>query len=48
MYKIVGKVGKAKSATFETVDGIIETPCFMNVGTAAAIKGRCQHLIWQI
>ncbi|MBR1453238.1 MAG: tRNA guanosine(34) transglycosylase Tgt [Lachnospiraceae bacterium] len=39
MYKIVGKVGKAKSATFETVDGIIETPCFMNVGTAAAIKG---------
>ena len=39
MYKIVGKVGNAKSATFETVDGIIETPCFMNVGTAAAIKG---------
>ena len=39
MYKIVGKVGKAKSATFETVDGVIETPCFMNVGTAAAIKG---------
>ena len=39
MYKIVGKIGKAKSATFETVDGIIETPCFMNVGTAAAIKG---------
>lgn len=38
-YEIKGKVNKAKSATFETVDGIIETPCFMNVGTAAAIKG---------
>ena len=39
MYKIINKVNKAKSATFETVDGIIETPCFMNVATAAAIKG---------
>lgn len=39
MYKIVNKVNNAKSATFETVDGIIETPCFMNVATAATIKG---------
>ena len=39
MYKIINKIGNAKSATFETVDGVIETPCFMNVGTAAAIKG---------
>lgn len=39
MYKIINKIGRAKSSTFETVDGIIETPCFMNVGTAAAIKG---------
>ena len=39
MYKIVNKIDRAKSATFETVDGVIETPCFMNVGTAAAIKG---------
>ena len=39
MYKIINQVGKAKSATFDTVDGVIETPCFMNVGTAAAIKG---------
>ena len=39
MYKIINKVNRAKSATFDTVDGIIETPCFMNVGTAAAIKG---------
>lgn len=38
-YKIVNKVNKAKSATMKTVDGIIETPVFMNVGTAAAIKG---------
>lgn len=38
-YKIVGKVNKAKSATFETVDGVIETPCFMNVGTVGTIKG---------
>lgn len=38
-YKIVNKINKAKSATFETVDGIIETPCFMNVGTVGTIKG---------
>ena len=29
----------AKRAHFETVHGTIETPVFMNVGTAAAIKG---------
>lgn len=39
MYKIINKIDRAKSATFETVDGIIETPCFMNVATVAAIKG---------
>ena len=38
-YKIINKVNKAKSATMKTVDGIIETPVFMNVGTAATIKG---------
>ena len=38
-YKIISKVNRAKSATFETVDGTIETPCFMNVGTVGAIKG---------
>lgn len=38
-YKIVEKVNKAKSATFKTVDGTIETPCFMNVGTVGTIKG---------
>lgn len=39
MYKIIAKDGKAKRATFETVHGTIQTPVFMNVGTAAAIKG---------
>ena len=38
-YKIIAKVNRAKSATFNTVDGVIETPCFMNVGTVGAIKG---------
>ena len=38
-YEIVAKCGRAKSATFETVHGTVETPVFMNVGTAAAIKG---------
>ena len=38
-YKIVATDGDAKSATFETVHGSVETPVFMNVGTVAAIKG---------
>lgn len=33
------KDGMAKRGRFHTVHGIIETPVFMNVGTAAAIKG---------
>lgn len=39
MYQIVKKDGRAKHATVKTVHGTIETPVFMNVGTAAAIKG---------
>ncbi len=39
MYKIIAKDGKAKRAILETVHGTIQTPVFMNVGTAAAIKG---------
>lgn len=39
MYKIIAKDGKAKRASFDTVHGTIQTPVFMNVGTAAAIKG---------
>ena len=38
-YRIVATDGRAKSAHMETVHGTIETPVFMNVGTAAAIKG---------
>ena len=39
MFKIIKKEGKARRGTFETPHGTIETPVFMNVGTAAAIKG---------
>ncbi|MDI9241583.1 tRNA guanosine(34) transglycosylase Tgt [Fusibacillus kribbianus] len=39
MYKILTKDGRAKRARLETVHGTVETPVFMNVGTAAAIKG---------
>ncbi len=38
-YEIIKKDGNAKRAHMETVHGVIETPVFMNVGTAAAIKG---------
>lgn len=39
MYKLITTDGRAKRASFETPHGVIETPVFMNVGTAAAIKG---------
>ena len=39
MYKILCKDGRAKRAEFQTVHGTVQTPLFMNVGTAAAIKG---------
>ena len=39
MYKIIKTEGRAKRAQLETVHGTIQTPVFMNVGTAAAIKG---------
>lgn len=39
MYKILKRDGMAKRAVFETVHGTVQTPVFMNVGTAAAIKG---------
>ena len=38
-YKILKQEGRAKRAEVTTVHGIIQTPVFMNVGTAAAIKG---------
>ncbi|MBP5192812.1 MAG: tRNA guanosine(34) transglycosylase Tgt [Eubacterium sp.] len=39
MYKLITRDGLAKRADFETPHGVIKTPVFMNVGTAAAIKG---------
>ena len=38
-YKIIAKEGMAKRGRLATVHGTIETPVFMNVATAAAIKG---------
>ena len=38
-YTILTTEGRAKRAHMETVHGVIETPVFMNVATAAAIKG---------
>ena len=39
MYRILKQEGRAKRAEMATVHGVIQTPVFMNVGTAAAIKG---------
>lgn len=39
MYKLIKKEGKARRGEFTTVHGIVQTPAFMNVGTAGAIKG---------
>lgn len=39
MYRLLARDGKAKRGEFHTVHGVIQTPVFMNVGTAAAIKG---------
>lgn len=39
MYKLLKRDGLAKRGEFHTVHGGIQTPVFMNVGTAAAIKG---------
>ncbi|MBO5330269.1 MAG: tRNA guanosine(34) transglycosylase Tgt [Anaerotignum sp.] len=39
MYKVLKRCGMAKRAEFHTPHGVIQTPVFMNVGTAGAIKG---------
>ncbi len=39
MYKLIKKQGTARRGEFHTVHGTVQTPAFMNVGTAAAIKG---------
>ena len=38
-YRLLRTEGNAKRGEFATVHGVIQTPVFMNVGTAAAIKG---------
>ena len=39
MYTLLKTNNKARRGQFETVHGTFQTPCFMNVGTSAAIKG---------
>lgn len=39
MYELTARDGRAKRGRLHTPHGVIETPVFMNVGTAAAIKG---------
>ncbi len=39
MFTLLKNEGLARRGTLETVHGTVQTPCFMNVGTAAAIKG---------
>lgn len=39
MYRLLKQEGRAKRGELHTVHGVIQTPVFMNVGTAAAIKG---------
>ena len=44
MYKLLKQEGSARRGSFETVHGTVQTPAFMNVGTAAAIKGGISSL----
>ena len=39
MYRLICKDGNAKRGELTTVHGTVQTSLFMNVGTAAAIKG---------
>lgn len=39
MYKLIKTENRAKRGEYHTPHGVIQTPVFMNVGTAAAIKG---------
>ncbi len=39
MFKVLKKEGSARRGEFTTVHGTVQTPCFMNVATAGAIKG---------
>ncbi len=39
MYKLIKRDGNAKRGEFHTVHGVIQTPVFMNVGTAKKNQG---------
>ena len=38
-FEVIKEEGNARRGVFETVHGTVQTPAFMNVATAAAIKG---------
>ena len=46
MFKVIKKEGRARRGVFTCVHGTVQTPVFMNVGTAGAIKGAvaCEDL----
>ncbi len=44
MFTVIKQNGRARRGSFETVHGTVQTPVFMNVGTAAAIKGALSTL----
>ena len=39
MYKLIKRENHARRGELQTVHGTVQTPAFMNVATAAAIKG---------
>ena len=44
MYRLIKTEGKARRGEFVTVHGTVQTPAFMNVATAGAIKGAVSAL----
>lgn len=44
MYRLLKEENKARRGEFQTPDGTIQTPAFMNVATVAAIKGALSAL----
>lgn len=44
MYTLLKKEGTARRGTFSTSNGTVQTPAFMNVATAAAIRGGVSSL----
>ena len=43
-FKLIKKCGSARRGEFDTVHGTVQTPAFMNVATAGAIKGAVSAL----